>query len=124
MDGFAVLQRLGGGRLIDEVVSALEATAAEVVDTGNPGTVTVKLKLSTKSQGDVMVIVDETVSRTSPTRPAKGAYFFAVEDDEGETHLYRDDPRQPPLPEMRSIDTTTGEIREAMARERVERQIR
>lgn len=117
MDALGILQRLGAGRLLAELGEALAVTAEEVVATGKPGTVTVSLKVSTKSQGDPLIIVDEIVSRASPRRDPRGAYFFAL--DGG---LYKDDPRQTHM-EFRTIDPETGEIREPEARERVERAI-
>lgn len=106
MDGLAVLQRLGRGTVIPELVDALARTAEEVVATGKPGQVTLTLKVSTKSIGDPFVAVEETIARSSPKRDARGAYFFAVEGE-----LHRDDPRQARI-DFRSIDRDTGEIRE------------
>lgn len=117
MDVVAVLQRLGAGRLLDELHEALVATAQEVVDTGKPGSVTLTLKVSTKSQGNPMIIIDETVSRSVPKRDPKGAFFWALEGG-----LHKDDPRQARM-EFRSIDPETGEIREPNGHERVERSI-
>ena len=117
MDALATLQRLGSGRLLEDLHEALLVAAQEVVDTGKPATVTVTLKVSNKSQGDPMVIVDETVSRSSPKRDPKGAFFFAVDGE-----LHRDDPRQPRM-DFRSVDPSTGEIREVETRERAERVI-
>lgn len=118
MDALATIQRLGTGRLIEELYDALVTAAEEVVATGKPATVTLALKISNKSQGDPLVIVDEVVSRSSPRRDPRGAMFFAV----GGT-LHRDDPRQAKL-EFRAVDKTTGEIREIDAPEKQEREIR
>ena len=117
MDALAVVQRLGSGRLLDELREALAATAEEVVATGKPGTVTVTLKVSNKGQGDPLVMVDEVVSRASPKRDPRGAYFFALDGE-----LHREDPRQQVM-EFRSIDTTTGEVREPRRRESEERSL-
>ena len=115
MDALAVLQRLGSGRLIEQLYEAIEATAQEVVATGKPGTVTLTLKISTREQGDVMVIVDETVSRSSPKRDPKGAFFWALDG-----MLHREDPRQARF-EFRTVESETGEIRDMESPEKVER---
>ena len=117
MDALSVLQRLGSGRFLDEVLEALIATAEEVVATGKPGKVTVTFGLSTQEQGDPMVIIDETVGRTSPKKDPKGALFFAMGGE-----LHKDDPRQAPLI-FRTVDTTTGEMRD-LNNDREERNVR
>jgi hypothetical protein len=89
MDSLATLQRLGSGKLLEELHAALVATAEEVVTTGKPGVVTLTLKVSNKSQGDPLVIIDESLARRSPKRASRGAIFYAV--DNG---LHREDPRQ------------------------------
>lgn len=99
------MQRLGSGELLDDLRDALVVTAAEVVETGNPGKVTLTITLSNKSQGDILVMVDEVVSRTVPKPDAKGAYFYAFGGE-----LHHDDPRQRAL-DFRAVDTSTGEIR-------------
>ncbi len=81
------------------------ATAQEVVESGNKGTVTLTITITTKTQGDSLVMVDEKVSRTVPKANPKGAYFYAVDGD-----LHRDDPRQAPL-NLRAVDTATSEAR-------------
>jgi hypothetical protein len=106
MDGLAILQKLGGGRLIDEMADALIKTADEVVATGKPGTVTITLKVSNKGIGDEFVMIEEQTARSSPKREPRGAYFYALDGQ-----LYRDDPRQTRL-DFRTVDRETGEIRE------------
>lgn len=109
-----MVQRLGAGHFLDDLNDALAATADEVVATGKPGTVTIKLTVSTKSPGDPMVMVDEAVSRASPKKDAKGALFFAVAGA-----LHREDPRQVRM-EFREVNVTTGELRDVPS-EREER---
>lgn len=106
MDAFAVIQRLGSGRLLEELHAALVATAQEVVATGKPGKVTLTLAVSNRSQGDPLVMVDETISRASPKRDPKGAVFYAL--DGG---LHREDPRQIPMV-FRTVDSD-GVIRDS-----------
>lgn len=105
MDALAILQRLGSGQLLDDLRDALVATAEEVVQTGNAGKVTLTITMTTKSQGDVLIMVDETVSRTVPKADPKGAFFYMVGGS-----LHREDPRQSPL-DFREVDTSTGELR-------------
>ena len=109
MDGLSILQRLGGGRVIEDLGEALIVTAEEVVRTGKAGTVTLALKVSTKSAGDVMVMIEEQIARSAPKKDPKGAYFFAVGGD-----LHRSDPRQTTL-DFRTVDRATGEIRDSDA---------
>ena len=102
MDALAVLQRLGSGRLMEELHKALTQTAAEVVETGNPGTVTLALRITTKGQGNPMVVIDESVGRTPPKKAAQGAILWALEGQ-----LHSQDPRQARM-EFRAVDTETA----------------
>lgn len=117
MDALSTLQRLGGGTLIERLHEALVATAQEVVETGNPGTVTLTLRITTQEQGHPLVAIIETIGRSVPKRKPRGTFMYAV--DGG---LYREDPRQPEMPGLRSVDTSR-EIREPEVREKVEREI-
>jgi hypothetical protein len=106
MDALAILQRLAGGYLIEELAAALTVTAEEVVATGKPGTVTLSLKVSTRNQGDPLIVVEEQIARAAPKKDAKAAFFYALDGD-----LHRDDPRQARL-DFRTVDRETGEIRD------------
>jgi hypothetical protein len=116
MDALATIQRLGQGRLLESLHSALVATSEEVVETGKPGTITLKLTVSNHGQGDELVTVNETLSRTSPKRPSRGAIFYAVEGE-----LHRDDPRQTKM-DFRLVEPDS-EVREPKGREREERAV-
>lgn len=116
MNALAILQRLASGRLVEELAEALTVTAQEVVATGKPGTVTLTLKVSTKGQGNPLVVVEETIARAAPRRDPRGAIFYAI--DGG---LHRDDPRQPHL-EFRTVDHATGEIRDSNGGDYAERE--
>lgn len=118
MDILAVLQRAGAGRVLVDLEDAIKIASREVVETGNPATVTLSLKVSVPERGDVMATIDGVVGRSVPKKSPKGGYFYVVNGD-----LYEEDPRQPQLEGLRTIDTRTGEIREANAPERVERAI-
>ncbi len=114
MDILAVLQRLGSGRMMEELHEALLATASEVVATGKQGTVTVSLKVSTRQIGDPLVVVDAVISRSVPKRAPKGAFFWAVDGA-----LHQEDPRQLRM-EFRTVDTE-GQVRDVNTPENVER---
>lgn len=109
MDGLHVLERLGGGHLIDEIHAALLDVSEEVVATGKPGTVTVTIKVSHPKNADaLLVVMDEEVKRSMPKTDPRGAMFYAHE-----TELHERDPRQPALPEFRMVsDETAREFRE------------
>lgn len=113
MDPLSAIQRLGSGHTLEDLYDALTATAQEVVATGKPGQVTLTLKVSNKGQGNPLVIVEETVARTSPKKDPKGAIFYALEGA-----LWREDPRQAHM-DFRLVDTETGEIRSVSVDEMV-----
>lgn len=105
MDPLAILNRIGRGRLLEELTEALAQVADEVVATGKAGSVTLSLKVSTREQGDEMVTITESIGRKLPARAARGGYLYAV--DGG---LYATDPRQLELP-MRVVDQPAAELR-------------
>lgn len=109
MDALHILERLGGGHLIEEIHAALLDVSEEVVATGKPGTVTVTLKVSHPKGADaLLVVMDEEVKRTMPKTDAKGAMFYALD-----AELHASDPRQDPLPAFRVVDEGKGaELRE------------
>ncbi len=117
MDELNVLQRLGQGRLLEELTVAMASVAAEVVQTGKPGEVTLTLKLTVREQGDPMVLVAESIKRKVPVRAPRGTFLFSVEE-----WLYVEDPRQPrmqfreverPAAEQRELDDAAPQVREA-----------
>lgn len=116
MDVLGTIRRLGNGHLLDELADALALVSAEVVETGKPGAVTLTLKVSNREIGDVMVIVQDQITRKLPTKPARGTYVFAVGGG-----LYSRDPRQVEMsfravestPEIRDTDGSSPSIREA-----------
>jgi hypothetical protein len=97
MDALTAVARIGRGTLLEQVYAALLVVAEDVVATGKPGEVTIKLKVSQPTRSEPQVIVAETVTRKPPTVDPLGAVFFAVE---GEFH--RTDPRQPTL-DLRAV---------------------
>lgn len=106
LDALMVLQRLGQGHLLEELHEALNKVAEEVVETGNPGAVTITLKILTQSQGNPMIIIAESVKRTPPASTPKGAAFFALDGE-----LHKEDPRQIKMDlHTVSVNRETGEI--------------
>lgn len=105
MDALSILQRIGQGRLIEELAEALAGVADEVVASGKPGAVTLSLKLSTREQGDAMVQIEEKIARKVPSRAARGAFLYAVH---GELHAQ--DPRQARMP-FREVDRPEAQER-------------
>src|ERR1044072_7132282 len=104
MDGLHVVERLGGGHLIDEIHAALLDVAEEVVATGKQGTVTVTIKVSHPKGADpLLVVMDEEVKRAMPKPDPKGAMFYAAD-----AQLHERDPRQADLPEFRIVADDAG----------------
>ena len=100
MDALGVLQRLGSGKLIDDLHFALVDIAEQVAHAkkGSKGTVTLTFEIS-KDTEDAMVSIIETISRRPPKSEPRGAFFFAM--DGG---LHREDPRQPSM-EFRVLES-------------------
>lgn len=116
--GLGTIQRLGQGRCLEELAEALAVVAERVVETGQPGTVTLRLQVkAVEGQGHVMVAVEETIAMVPPRRKAKGTIMYAV--DGG---LYPRDPRQPELP-LRAVHAPAPEARELDAAEPELRQV-
>lgn len=108
MDALSIAKRLAGGYLIGELTAALEAVAAEVVESGNPGKVSISFAVKPvgKDRGDPRVIVEESIDRKPPTRPVRGSIFYAYQ---GELHV--DDPRQVRM-DFRAVTDQPADIRE------------
>lgn len=109
MDALNVIQRLGGGHLIDELADAIVKVSEEAVATGKPGQVTLKLKISHPQKGyePLVVVVEDQITLTWPKQDGLGAMFFVHEGD-----LHRDDPRQTSF-ELREVQRDEPEIRRA-----------
>lgn len=117
LDTLDILRRLGRGETLNDLAAALTSVATEVVETGQPGEVTLKLKLTTREQGDAMVQITESITRKTPTPASRGQFLFAVEG-----WLYSEDPRQTRMPfrevarpatEQRALDDAAPAVREA-----------
>ncbi len=116
MDALGVIQRLGGGRLMELLAAALTEVAQSVVLTEKPGSVTLTLKLAKVASQDA-VIVTEAIKQGLPVAASRGALFYAV----GDGALHLEDPRQTVM-EFRTVDVETGEIRELPATQRAARE--
>lgn len=106
MDYLPILKRLGRGQMLEQLAIALASVATEVVETGQPGEVTLKLKLTTREQGDAMITIAETIARKTPTPASRGQYLYSVEG-----WLYDVDPRQERLP-FRTVEQPIADQRE------------
>lgn len=108
MDALAIIARLGQGHLLEELADALQRTAEDCVETGQKGTVTLKLIVtSLGGVGDPMVGVSEEISRTAPKRKARGKILYS---HEGVLHEH--DPRQTEM-DFRVVETAPAVVREA-----------
>ena len=108
MDALGTISRLGGGHLLEELAEALQRTAEDVVETGQTGSVTLKLLVkAAQGIGNPMVSVEESLARSAPKRKPRGAFLYALG---GELHAR--DPRQTEMV-FQVVDATTGEIRDA-----------
>lgn len=117
LDTLDILRRLGRGETLHDLAAALTSVATEVVETGQPGEVTLKLKLTTREQGDTMVQISDSITRKTPTPASRGQYLFAYQG-----WLYSEDPQQAklpfravdrPEPEQRQLDDAAPLVREA-----------
>jgi hypothetical protein len=103
MDALAIIMRLGGGRLLEELGDALQKVSDEVVETGQAGSITVKLAVKPLGRvGDVEVAIEETISVSPPKRPGHAVIFYAVD---GALHL--EDVRQSKLP-FRTVESSAS----------------
>ena len=89
MDALGVIQRLAGGRFLEEVAAALVEISEEVVQTGNKGAITIAIEITQPTTGQPMVVMSETISRRPPKADPRGAAFFILDGE-----LHREDPRQ------------------------------
>lgn len=108
MDALGIVMRLGQGHLLEEFADALQRTAEDVVETGQAGTVTLKVKVSpTGEVGNPMVAFLEELSRSAPKRKPRGAFLFAVDGA-----LHKSDPRQTAM-DFRDVNHGAIDVRNA-----------
>lgn len=106
MNSFDVVRRLGNGELVGDIAEALSVTAAEVIETGKKGTVTITIEILAQQIGDPMVIVRDSIKRTPPKRDPRGVLLFAVNGG-----LHTRDPRQTEM-DLRDLNAPDPEIRD------------
>jgi hypothetical protein len=106
----AILQEQRQGAAHDELTKALQDVVAGVLDTGKMGTLTLALKVKPSPDGISVLVFDEVKAKV-PENDRPASIFYG--DDNG--NLHRTDPRQTELPNLRSVDRDTGEVREAPA---------
>lgn len=102
MDSLAVIQRLASGEFLDRLAFALTEVGERVVVTGNKGGVTVTFAMTKHMKGEPVVMIEETIKTAPPPDSPRGAMFYAI----GNGTLEKDDPRQPALPEFRTVDVS------------------
>lgn len=102
-----ILTRLRFGALADEMSDKTEQVVAAAMQTGKPGSVTLKLSFKPGKKGYQMEITD-TVSAVIPEPDKESTLLFA--NDEGE--LLEQDPRQGTLEGVRSVTEERRPIRD------------
>lgn len=105
MDPVAVLQSMGMGHFLEDLVDALASVGNEVAATGTPGSVAIGIRVAPAQGMDRGVVMNETIRRTIPPKKSRGALFVAI--DGG---LFREDPRQAKL-EFRTLPDSEGQVR-------------
>jgi len=93
-----VLATLEGGETVREMRVALDSCVADVLNTGNPGTVTLQLSIKRASHGQVHIT--DTVKLTPPKRNKGGNIFFR----HPQGGLTRNDPEQYRLEDLHQSD--------------------
>src|SRR3990167_7201741 len=81
-----LLAKIGQGRHIEDVYDKIEEVARRVRQTGNPGTVTVKYKITSPSVGQPSVNVVANITQSMPATTPEGATVF-VDGEIGGLHV-------------------------------------
>lgn len=100
------LNALRYGQLHDEMTDKLHELTKACTDTGKSGTLTLVLKMKPGKAGQ-MEIIDEIKSKIPEFERGSTILFTTPEGN-----LQREDPRQMKLEGLRSVDESTGEIKE------------
>ena len=94
------LMHLDSGETVEQAAEKIRDVARSVIDTGNGGSVTIKLSFAPNGKRDLQAVkVTGAVTATMPKQPKTDAFFFVT--DEGD--LTRQNPLQP------SLTNRTGE---------------
>ena len=76
-----VLNRLDGGGTVEEIKSKLREVAEAVLDTGNQGSVTIKLTFARNGgDGSRQLVIKDQVSSVQPRRPKPASLLFVDHD--------------------------------------------
>lgn len=103
------LREIRYGEALDELSVTMAELVSAVSNTQKTGSITLTIKLKPAGGGTIEVIDD--IKAKIPTLPKGTSIFFATPDN----NLVRNDPRQPDLSGLKSVDTQTGEIKEIAA---------
>lgn len=92
-----ILMTLDGGGTVEEIQSKIREVAGAVLETGNQGSVTIKLNLARNGgEESKQLIVKDAITCVMPKRPKPSTLFFATEDGS----LTRQNPDQFSLGEL------------------------
>lgn len=88
------LMHLDSGETVEQAADKIRDVARAVLDTGNKGSVTIKLDIAPNGKRDLQAVkVTGSVTSVQPKQPKADAFFFVT--DEGD--LTRQNPMQPTL---------------------------
>lgn len=116
-----VLQRLGGGKFLEDLADQLELASKDVLSAGQGATVTARFRLTPAAGSDIGIVVEESLARTTPKRKPRGAIFYSHDG------LHSEDPRQTRMEGFaivsgELVDTATGVIMDEPAERPVVRE--
>ena len=100
------LAELRFGESEQELTAKLAELVAAVGNTHKAGKLVFELKVKPGPSGSVQI--DDVITLKKPELPKGASLFFADDNND----LQRNDPRQAMLPGLRTVDQSTGEIRE------------
>jgi len=103
-----VLREYRKGALADEATAELGKVVRSVMETGQAGELTVKLKIKPQKGDRGIIIMSGEIAAKAPREALPDAIFYA--DDDG--GLHRREPRQP---EMDGLFHETGTARDSAA---------
>jgi hypothetical protein len=87
--------QINNGAAVQELSDALKNVVASVRETGKSGSITLTLKVSPASKGNVDVLLVESQVKTKLPEPERGMTIFYATDN---NLLVRNDPKQQMLP--------------------------
>lgn len=102
-----ILRDHRGGKLVDQLTKRLAGVIAAVDDTGQPGTITLTLKVTPQKGDEGVYEIAPTIKTTVPEAPLAKAQFFA----DGEGSLVREPPKGGALFEASERESERGDRR-------------